>query len=532
MHSLQAHRRAARPHASTRRRWPWIVGVFIVAVLLAVVAIPGGALLRQRVENTLNRNLEGYAAQLPDLRIDVFGLGLRLIDLSIKQEKHPDPPVAQIGELAVTVHWGALLRGNLVADLEIASPRLHIDRRQLQAEAKDEKDLAERGWQEAVEDIHPLEINRLEITDASITYIDGEKERPVQLDDLTIVAENIRNKRSPDDTYPSDVYVKATVFESGKLTVDGEANFLAQPTPAFDVDIELNDVPLDAVDPVSDNVNVRVRSGILAAEGHVEYAPKKQDIYLRRLRIDGTAVEYVSSEATQPAQQERVEKVKEAAKDISNEPASRVFVDLVEIRSSELGYTAETQGYRVFLSDADVTLRNLSSQRRPEPAEFEVEGLFMGAGEGSLRGTFEPVNKSPQFDLDLRIENTPLRTMNDLLQAYGNFDVVAGEFAFYSELEAGDGRITGYVKPLFTDVDAYDARQEEGEGVFKKAYEGVVGGVAELLENPRDDVAAKVDVSGPLNNPNVSTLETVLSLIRNAFFDAILPGFEREVGKK
>jgi hypothetical protein len=39
-----------------------------------------------------------------------------------------------------------------------------------------------------------------------------------------------------------------------------------------------------------------------------------------------------------------------------------------------------------------------------------------------------------------------------------------------------------------------------------------------------------VDVSGPIEDPNSSTLETVVRLIRNAFFKAILPGLERDRG--
>ena len=34
----------------------------------------------------------------------------------------------------------------------------------------------------------------------------------------------------------------------------------------------------------------------------------------------------------------------------------------------------------------------------------------------------------------MAIEATDLRTMNDMLRAYGKFDVVAGIFSFYSEL--------------------------------------------------------------------------------------------------
>jgi hypothetical protein len=60
----------------------------------------------------------------------------------------------------------------------------------------------------------------------------------------------------------------------------------------------------------------------------------------------------------------------------------------------------------------------------------------------------------------------------------------------------------------------------------------VVGGVAKLLENrPRDDVATKTTVSGRLDAPRTSTAETIVRLIQNAFFEAILPGFDRELAR-
>jgi hypothetical protein len=37
-----------------------------------------------------------------------------------------------------------------------------------------------------------------------------------------------------------------------------------------------------------------------------------------------------------------------------------------------------------------------------------------------------------------------------------------------------------------------------------------------------------VDISGPLPDPRASTLQAVGNLVRNAFFKAILPGFDRE----
>jgi hypothetical protein len=129
----------------------------------------------------------------------------------------------------------------------------------------------------------------------------------------------------------------------------------------------------------------------------------------------------------------------------------------------------------------------------------------------------------------VQIDEADLRTMNDLLRAHGKFDVSAGRFSLYTELHAKNRQITGYVKPLFQDMQVYDPSQDRDKGVLRKAYEAVVGQVSKVLQNrPRDEVATKVDISGRLDNPNASIIDTVVGLVQNAFFKAILPGFDAE----
>ena len=50
-----------------------------------------------------------------------------------------------------------------------------------------------------------------------------------------------------------------------------------------------------------------------------------------------------------------------------------------------------------------------------------------------------------------------------------------------------------------------------------------------LKNTPRGEVATKADVSGPVENPQASTWEMVMTLMKNAFFDAVLPGLEGKV---
>jgi len=78
----------------------------------------------------------------------------------------------------------------------------------------------------------------------------------------------------------------------------------------------------------------------------------------------------------------------------------------------------------------------------------------------------------------------------------------------------------------------YDERQDREKNVFRKMYEGLVGGISSLLTNrPRGEVATRTSVSGDIESPQTSTWETILRLVQNAFFKAILPGFEREVSR-
>jgi len=108
--------------------------------------------------------------------------------------------------------------------------------------------------------------------------------------------------------------------------------------------------------------------------------------------------------------------------------------------------------------------------------------------------------------------------------------VVAGRFSLYTELQARNRQITGYVKPLFQDMQAHDPKQNREKSIVRKAYGKVVGGVSKVLQNrPRDEVATRVEISGRLANPNVSIIETIVTLVQNAFFKAILPGFDAEL---
>ncbi len=158
----------------------------------------------------------------------------------------------------------------------------------------------------------------------------------------------------------------------------------------------------------------------------------------------------------------------------------------------------------------------------------------MGTGPSEANATFrKPGPGGPDFDVAVAIRDTRMQGMNDLLRAYGKFDVTGGLFSFYSEVRVRNGTLDGYVKPLLRDMKVYDRRQDAEKSVFRKLYEKLVGGVSKLLENSkRDEVATKTRIKGPIGNARMDTLQMVVRLIQNAFFRAILPGFDEELARQ
>jgi len=518
----------------TKRLFLWISGsVSLILLLSFVAAYLLDEPLRKKIEADINNSLKGYTVRIERLDFHPFGLSLDLEDCTIFQSAHPDPPIAHIPNLSASVHWKALLRGRLVADWELDNPSLRFDLRQFNQEARDETPIKERGWQDAVKAIYPLKINRFVIRNADVTYIDKGPFRPLRITQLNFLAENIRNVESEEGTYPSPVQAEAVVFDSGKVKLTGNADFLAEPHVAVKGDFDVNKIVLDYFRPITDRYNLSVRKGALDAAGSIEYATQAETIIIKKLTLDGIDADYNYQAPTAPTE-EIAKQVGQTARKYSNEPTLQVKVDKFETRNSQLAFVnrAAKPSYRVFFADVAIDIENLSNHLKDGVARGQAKGKFMGNGPTQIDFAFRPETKGPDFNISLRTENTDMRTMNDLFRAYGNFDVAGGVFSLYSEIKVRQGKIEGYVKPLFRDVNVYDERQDREKSVFRKLYEGLVGGIAGLLQNrPREEVATQTSISGDIESPQTSTWQTVLRLVQNAFFKAILPGFDREVSQ-
>jgi hypothetical protein len=511
----------------------WIVGI---PAALAIILYCGSYFLdeplRSNMEKNMNRDLKGYSVRLPGVHVQLLGLSMTLKGLTILQQAHPDPPVVYFPVLKASIHWREIFTGKLVAEFMLDRPKVNINLQQLHSEAASKVPLKERGWQQALEDIYPLKINSLKISDASITYIDQDPKQPFVLSHLNLQAANIRNIRLPDQVYPSSFHLDTAIFGTGHGTVDGNANFLAQPFPGLKGRVMLKKVPIDHLSTVSARSNLSVHGGLLQASGDAEYSPKVKNAHLENLTIQGMKMDYIHSRGTAGAEKQRAVIVGKGAREISNKPGLLIRADQVSLIGCTLGLVnkAASKPYRVFLADTDLHLSNFSNHFSQGPAQARLKAKFMGSGSTMVSATFRPEKGGPDLDLYVKIDDTQLTAMNDLLRSFGDFDVSAGIFSLVTELHIKNDAISGYIKPFFKDMKVYDRRKDKERSVFHQMYELMIGGVAKLLKNrPNKEVATKITISGKVGNPETSTWQIISELIKNAFFKAILPSFEKEV---
>ena len=513
------------------RLFRWGVGIpAVLALALYTASFFLDEPLRSNMEKNINRDLKGYSVRLPKLHLQLLDLSLTLKEMTVLQQAHPDPPVVYFPALRASIHWREIFSGKLVAEFKLDRPKININLLQLQSEAASEVSLKERGWQQAVEEIYPLKINALKINDASITYIDKDPKRPLVLSHLNLKATNIRNINLPDKTYPSSFHLETAIFDSGHGTVDGNANFLAKPYPGLKGRVMLEKVPIDSLKPLAAGSNIAIHGGVLGAIGNAEYAPTVKTAHLENLTIKGMKIDYIHSKSTAAVEKKRAAVVGKTAKELTDKPGLLLRADQVSLTECTLGMVNKSvsKPYRLFLADTDFQLSNFSNQFSQGPAQARLKGKFMGSGITMASLNFRPEKESPDFDLHLKIEDTRLTAMNDLLRAYGNFDVSSGVFSLVSELRVKNDAVSGYIKPFFKDITVYDRRKDRDRGVIHQAYEMMVGGVAGLLENrSRQEVATKANIAGSLKKPQTSSWEIVVGLIKNAFFKAILPSFEK-----
>lgn len=206
----------------------------------------------------------------------------------------------------------------------------------------------------------------------------------------------------------------------------------------------------------------------------------------------------------------------------------RVRLTALDIIDGRILYHDERRQIETGIDDIDARIEDLTI---PEPAlthrcPFTLTARTPGDGRLHVTGEADVLAKSPTFLVRAQLEDVDLPGLNPLTRQINNLTFADGTFQGYAELVADGRRLGGYLKVLFHRLDIHSIGSSDpdtGTGFFW----GVVVGLAEdILENTElDQHAARIPLSGDLDDPDADVWTAIGSALSNAFIGALAPGF-------
>ena len=181
-----------------------------------------------------------------------------------------------------------------------------------------------------------------------------------------------------------------------------------------------------------------------------------------------------------------------------------------------------------FLSPTNLT--NIDRRQGSRVAELHATARLLGEARLETRARFDPLSHFGDFSYELQVRDIDLTRANDLARAYAGLDFAGGRGDFTMALEARDGQLTGYAKPLFRGLKIFSWKQDVASGdknPLQIAWQALAQGVTSLFKNHAEDqFATRVPISGRIDDRHLDTVAAILGVLRNAFVKAYTPKLE------
>ncbi len=249
-----------------------------VIVVLVGVRLYLPYYLRDYINAEIDK-LENYEGQVERVSVSLWRGAYQIHGMNIRKVSGGlDKPFVAARTIDLSVDWGSLFRGRIVAEIDIYEIAFNVATNQTGRGA---------GWVDFINVISPLSVNRLTVHGGRIAYIDYTAEPNINLfiEDIVLSATNIRNVKEEDNKLPSRLDAFGTSIGGGEVTLGGNLNIIKE-VPDFDIGLELQDADLTAF-----NDYAREYAALDFSKGRI-------GIFLELAAANGHVVGYVKPVAT------------------------------------------------------------------------------------------------------------------------------------------------------------------------------------------------------------------------------------------
>ena len=211
-----------------------ILGTLLAALIVFRIMLPGVLLRYVNKQLTL---IKGYSGHVEDIDVALFRGAYTIKDLRLDKTDGKVPvPFFNAKTIDLSVEWGALFHGSIVAEIKVQHPILNFAKGPTEATSQTHID---KSWTEVVDHLIPFKLNRFEIFNGEIHYRDFYSNPKVDIftQNVHMLAENLSNAKHQKELLPSTAEATADVY-GGTASLHMKLDALNK-APTFEAKAEL-----------------------------------------------------------------------------------------------------------------------------------------------------------------------------------------------------------------------------------------------------------------------------------------------------
>lgn len=226
-----------------RKRWKIILLCIVVVLLIVRLILP--YIILKFVNKTLSK-IENYYGHVEDIDLALIRGAYQINDLLLVKvdsvtHQRDTIPFFKTPQIDLSVEWKAIFKGKIVGELIVESPVLNF----VQGKHKGEDVKQDTtDFQDVLKDLMPLTINRFQINNGQIHFIDpySAPKIDVPLKNIHVTADNLSNVNDSNKVLPSTIKATGDVY-NGNFDLSVKLNVLEK-QPTFDLNAGINNVDM------------------------------------------------------------------------------------------------------------------------------------------------------------------------------------------------------------------------------------------------------------------------------------------------
>ncbi|WP_335967252.1 DUF748 domain-containing protein [Galbibacter sp. PAP.153] len=228
---------------SKRKKLSYVVLTVVIILIIFRLLLPG--IVKRYVNNTL-QDIPGYWGHVEDIDINLYRGAYVIHQLKLdKIEGESNIPFLDFEKSDISIQWKSLFNGKIVSKINLYKPKVTYI---FEEQVKDSVEPTNEDWSEALTDLVPIDINKLNIEQGKVGFLQFNKSPDVDLyiDQISLTATNLRNVVDKEQELPSSVKATAISIGQGKINLDGKMD-LVQQIPDVDFDFSLEKANVTAL---------------------------------------------------------------------------------------------------------------------------------------------------------------------------------------------------------------------------------------------------------------------------------------------